>query len=118
MAPSPWPASPSAPFFARFWRESADRLFVCLAAAFWIFAVNYAVLGMLPLADERRAYAFALRLVGFRGDSDRRRVEGPRTGRAPWSVIGCRRPWRGARHGVRRFAPRAVGGESSGCCRA
>ena len=29
-------------YFARFWRESGDRLFLCLAAAFWIFAVNYA----------------------------------------------------------------------------
>jgi hypothetical protein len=52
-------------FFARFWRESADRLFLCLAAAFWIFAINYTLLGVLPIADERRAYAFALRLVGF-----------------------------------------------------
>ena len=42
-----------------------DRLFLCLAAGFWIFAINYAVLGVLPLADERRAYAFVLRLVGF-----------------------------------------------------
>lgn len=45
--------------------ESGDRLFSCLAAAFWIFAINYAALGILTLADERRAYAFALRLVGF-----------------------------------------------------
>ena len=52
-------------FFARFWRESLDRFFLCLAAAFWIFAINYAVLGILPLADERRGYAFVLRLVGF-----------------------------------------------------
>jgi hypothetical protein len=52
-------------FFVRFWRESGDRLFGCLAGAFWIFAVNYAMLGVLPFADECRAYAFALRLVGF-----------------------------------------------------
>ena len=52
-------------FCVRFWRESADRLFACLAVAFWIFAINYTVLGVLPFADERRAYAFALRLVGF-----------------------------------------------------
>jgi hypothetical protein len=54
-----------AAFFVRFWRESGDRFFLCLSAAFMIFAVNYAVLGMLPLADERRAFAFVLRLVGF-----------------------------------------------------
>ena len=52
-------------FFVRFWRESADRLFLCLAAGFAVFAINYAVLGVLPLADERRAYAFALRLAGL-----------------------------------------------------
>lgn len=51
--------------FARFCRESSDRLFACLAAGFWMFAINYSVLGVLPLADERRAYAFVLRLVGF-----------------------------------------------------
>jgi len=52
-------------FFLRFWRETRDRLFVCLAAAFSTFATNYAILGVLPLADDRRAYAFALRLAGF-----------------------------------------------------
>ncbi len=52
-------------FFARFWRESGDRLFVCLAAAFACFAINYSLLGLLPLADEWNGYAFGLRLVGF-----------------------------------------------------
>lgn len=52
-------------FFYRYWRESADRLFLCLSAAFGVFAINYAMLGILPLADERRVYAFVLRLVGF-----------------------------------------------------
>jgi Family of unknown function (DUF5985) len=54
-----------ATFFVRFWHESEDRVFACLAAAFSIFAVNYGALGLLPFADERRAYAFALRLIGF-----------------------------------------------------
>jgi hypothetical protein len=52
-------------FFFRFWRESDDRLFRWLGGAFLVFAVNYGALGLLPLADERRAYAFALRLMGF-----------------------------------------------------
>jgi hypothetical protein len=52
-------------FFVRFWRESGDRLFICLAAAFVIFAINYAALGALPMADERREYVFVLRLVAF-----------------------------------------------------
>ena len=54
-----------AAFFVRFWRDSRDRLFLCLSAAFVTFAANYAVLGALIPADERRAYAFVLRLVGF-----------------------------------------------------
>ena len=54
-----------AALFGRFWRDSTDRLFLCLTAAFVVFAANYAVLGILPLADERRTYAFVLRLVGF-----------------------------------------------------
>jgi len=52
-------------YFLRFWRESRDRLFVCLAAAFGTFALNYAVLGVLSVSDERRALAFVLRLAGF-----------------------------------------------------
>lgn len=52
-------------FFLRFWRQSEERLFLCLASGFGVFAINYAALGLLPLADEHLAYAFALRLVGF-----------------------------------------------------
>jgi hypothetical protein len=54
-----------ATFFVRFWRESEDRVFACLAAAFSIFAINYGLLGLLPFADDRRAYAFPLRLIGL-----------------------------------------------------
>ena len=52
-------------FFLRFYRESEDRLFAFLAVGFWTFAINYAALALLPLADERRTYAFVLRLIGF-----------------------------------------------------
>jgi hypothetical protein len=52
-------------FFGRFWRESADRLFVCLGAAFVGFALNYATLGLLPALDERLGYAFVIRLLAF-----------------------------------------------------
>jgi hypothetical protein len=52
-------------FFYRFWRESNDQLFGCFCAAFVAFTGNYAVLGALPVADERRAYAFIIRLVAF-----------------------------------------------------
>ena len=50
-------------YFARFWRETGDRLFWCLAAAFWLFAANYGAIGLLPVENQRSA--FAVRLVGF-----------------------------------------------------
>jgi hypothetical protein len=52
-------------FFLRFWRDSAERLFLRFSIAFWVFAVNYAMLGLLPSANERRASIFTLRLLGF-----------------------------------------------------
>jgi cytochrome bd-type quinol oxidase subunit 1 len=62
-------------FFARFWRESGDRLFGCLAAAFWVFAVNSAMLGVLSFAERRlRVCVTAGRL---RRDAYRHCLEGP-----------------------------------------
>jgi hypothetical protein len=52
-------------FFVRFWSESRERLFLALAAGFGVFAINYALLGVLPLRDEWRADAFGIRLLGF-----------------------------------------------------
>ncbi len=52
-------------FFLRFWRDSRDRLFLSFSIAFWIFAANYAMLGLVPLADEERPYIFLLRLLAF-----------------------------------------------------
>ncbi len=52
-------------FFWKFWRESADRMFLFFALAFWILGVNYAVLGLVTIADETRAYVVALRLLAF-----------------------------------------------------
>ncbi len=51
--------------FLRFWRESRDTLFVYFAVAFWMFAISYAVLGLVPPADEKRPYVFLIRLIGF-----------------------------------------------------
>ena len=52
-------------FFLRFWRDSRDRLLLAFSAAFCCLAINYAVLGLVPLADERRPYVFLLRLAAF-----------------------------------------------------
>ena len=52
-------------YFLRFWRESFDRLFLLFAFAFWLLAVNYALLGTIQFANETRVYIFSLRLVAF-----------------------------------------------------
>ena len=52
-------------YFLRFWRQSFDRLFLLFAFAFWLLAVNYALLGTIQFANETRVYIFSLRLVAF-----------------------------------------------------
>ncbi len=52
-------------FFLRFWRDTRDRLFAILAAAFWTLAANFFVLGLVQPGDETRHYAYLLRLAGF-----------------------------------------------------
>jgi hypothetical protein len=52
-------------YFLRFWRDTADRLFLMFALAFFILAVNYGVLGVVVDSDEWRVPAFVLRLLAF-----------------------------------------------------
>jgi hypothetical protein len=52
-------------FFVRFWNDSRDRLFLCLAAGFWMLAANYGLLGLLPTTDARRPVAYLIRLLGL-----------------------------------------------------
>jgi hypothetical protein len=51
--------------FLRFWRESDDRVAFAFALALGIFAIDYALLGLVPIVDERRSYVFVPRLLGF-----------------------------------------------------
>ena len=51
--------------FLRLWRESNDRLFLAFSLAFWILAVDYAVLGVVAFAAESRVYVFLVRLPAF-----------------------------------------------------
>ena len=51
--------------FFRFWRESRDRLFALFAAAFWLMAFCWALLGIFSPTDEARPYIYAIRLVAF-----------------------------------------------------
>ena len=52
-------------FFARFWRQTADRLFLFFASAFAILSVDYILLGLLAAATEWRLPVFMLRLGAF-----------------------------------------------------
>ena len=52
-------------FFARFWRKTGDRLFVAFALAFVLLALNQALAQWLGAADERVAYTYLLRVLGF-----------------------------------------------------
>ena len=52
-------------FFLRFWRKTADRLFLAFAIAFALFALNQAAAQWLGAADERVGYTYVLRVVGF-----------------------------------------------------
>lgn len=55
----------AAGFFARFWRDTGDRLFVAFAVAFALLALNQALAQWLGAADERVAYTYLLRVLGF-----------------------------------------------------
>jgi len=52
-------------FFLRFWRKTADRLFLAFAAAFLLLALNQALALWLGAADERVGYTYLLRVLGF-----------------------------------------------------
>ena len=55
----------AAGFFARFWRKTADRLFLAFAVAFVLLALNQALMLWLGVADERVGYTYLLRVLGF-----------------------------------------------------
>jgi peptidoglycan/LPS O-acetylase OafA/YrhL len=55
----------AAAFFARFRRETGDRLFLAFAIAFALLALNQALAQWLGAADERVAYTYLLRVLGF-----------------------------------------------------
>ena len=55
----------AAGFFARFWRKTADRLFLAFAIAFVLLALNQSIAQWLGAADERVGYTYLLRVLGF-----------------------------------------------------
>ena len=52
-------------FFARFFRETGDRLFAAFAGAFAVFGVNRLILALTSEDAEGRIYAYLLRFLAF-----------------------------------------------------
>ena len=55
----------AAAFFVRFWRRTADRLFLAFAVAFALFALNQGLAHILRVVYEPSSFVYALRVVGF-----------------------------------------------------
>jgi uncharacterized membrane protein HdeD (DUF308 family) len=52
-------------FFLRFWRDTADRLFLIFAVAFGVFAVNRILLSVLDDQSEARTAVYLARAIAF-----------------------------------------------------
>ena len=52
-------------FFAKFWRRSRDPLFAIFAVAFWLLALNQAIVAVLDVPREEQSWAYLLRLAAF-----------------------------------------------------
>jgi hypothetical protein len=55
----------AAMYFLRFWRKTADRLFLSFALAFMLLALNQLAVAVFEGADERSGYSHVLRVLGF-----------------------------------------------------
>jgi hypothetical protein len=52
-------------FFLRFWARTRDPLFGTFAAAFWLMALNQALVALGGIASESRSWIYLLRLAAF-----------------------------------------------------
>ncbi|MBI4518290.1 MAG: hypothetical protein HY699_21025 [Deltaproteobacteria bacterium] len=52
-------------FFLRFWKETADRLFLIFALAFWVLALGRVALSFGADASEGAPVPYLIRLLGF-----------------------------------------------------
>ena len=70
--------------FARFWKQTRDRLFAAFSAAFGLLALNWLGIALISPADEARTWYYVLRLLAFTlilvaiGDKNRPRGDAPR----------------------------------------
>lgn len=52
-------------FFLRFWSRTRDGLFAIFACAFWLFAVNQALVALAEVPREEQSWIYLLRVGGF-----------------------------------------------------
>ena len=52
-------------FFFRFWRRTSDRLFLSFGAAFWLMALNQAIVTLGGIPREELSWVYLLRLAAF-----------------------------------------------------
>ena len=55
----------AAAFFARFWKETRDRLFALFAIAFAALALNRTLIVFYPVARESQPWVYLVRLFAF-----------------------------------------------------
>lgn len=52
-------------FFLRFWRRTRESLFLAFGVAFWLFALNQALVVLAGIPREEQSWLYILRLAGF-----------------------------------------------------
>lgn len=52
-------------FFLRFWKRTGDSLFIAFAVAFWLLALNQALLVFTDIPVEERSSLYLIRLGAF-----------------------------------------------------
>jgi len=52
-------------FFLRFWRKSADRLFLMFAIAFSLLALNQFLAHVLDVVSEPHSFVYGIRVLAF-----------------------------------------------------
>ncbi len=52
-------------FFLRFWRRTADPLFLAFALSFWLLGLAQSLLALADIPAEERSWVYLLRLAAF-----------------------------------------------------
>jgi hypothetical protein len=52
-------------FFARFWVRSHDSLFLAFTAAFWLLALNQALVALIQEPEANQSWLYLLRVAAF-----------------------------------------------------